>query len=85
VRFAELYASLGRNKRLGNTLLDDSNPGGQDWEVRRYEALCELVPEGTTWEKDDLWEGGEKKSGLTKKHLEVLGWAWSPVQERSLP
>ena len=85
VRFAEMYTSLGRNKRLGNVLLDDSKPEGPDWEVRRYEALCELVPEGSEWEETDLWEGGEKKKGLGRRHFEVVAWGWSPVQERSLP
>lgn len=85
VRFAETYTSLGRNKRLGNVLLDDSKPEGPDWEVKRYEALCKLVPEGKQWSPEDLWEGGEKKAGLSGKHLEVVAWAWSPVQERSLP
>lgn len=85
VRFAEMYTSLGRNKRLGNVLLDDSKPEGPDWEVRRYEALCELVPEGSEWEETDLWEGGEKKNGLGRRHLSVVAWGWSPVQERSLP
>ena len=85
VQFAETYTSLGRNKRLGNVLLDDGKPEGPDWEVKRYEALCKLVPEGMEWKPVDLWESGDKKAGLTKKHLDVVAWAWSPIQERSLP
>ncbi|KAI6857585.1 hypothetical protein KC338_g8047 [Hortaea werneckii] len=58
--FAQRYVHLPKGKRLGNVLLEDSDPTGLDWEGRRYRALCELVPEGkekeTGWGEGELWE-----------------------------
>lgn len=83
--FASLYTELPKNRRLGNVLVDDSKPGEADWEVRRYEALAKLVPEGDEdgkkWDKDRLWDG---EGGLSKEHLTLVAWAWSPVGERGL-
>jgi hypothetical protein len=85
LEFARLYASLPKNRRLGNVLLDDDKPGEADWEVKRYEALASLVPEdmedGKSWEKADLWDG---EGGLSTKHLRLVAWAWSPVGDRGL-
>jgi hypothetical protein len=83
--FASLYVSLAKNRRLGNVLLDDGKPGEADWEVRRYEALDRLVPEGDEdgkiWTEDRLWDG---KGGLSAEHLNLVAWGWSPIGERSL-
>jgi hypothetical protein len=83
--FASLYVSLAKNRRLGNVLLDDGKPGEADWEVRRYEALDRLVPEGDEdgkgWAKDRLWDS---EGGLSAEHLNLVAWGWSPVGERSL-
>lgn len=83
--FSEVYVQLGRNKRLGNVLMDDSKPGEADWERKRYDALCALVPAGkensSGWSDDELWVDGKP----SKKHLEMIAWAWSPVPERKLP
>jgi hypothetical protein len=83
--FASLYVSLPKNRRLGNVLLDDDKPGEADWEIRRYEALNKLVPEGDEdgkgWTEDRLWDG---KGGLSAEHLTLVAWGWSPVGERSL-
>jgi hypothetical protein len=83
--FASLYVSLPKNRRLGNVLLDDDKPGEADWEIRRYEALNKLVPEGDEdgkgWAEDRLWDG---KGGLSAEHLTLVAWGWSPVGERSL-
>ncbi|RMY67218.1 hypothetical protein D0863_07927 [Hortaea werneckii] len=79
--FAQRYAHLPKGKRLGNVLLDDSDPTGLDWEGRRYRALCELVPEGKEkeigWRVGELWDdhvdgggedgGGEDGVGAGKK------------------
>jgi hypothetical protein len=84
-RFIEVYIGLGKNKRLGNVLLDDEEPGGKDWEVERYEALCQLVPEGKEskdgWEYDELWT---EEKDPTVQHLKLIAWAWSPVPGRTL-
>lgn len=83
--FASLYSSLPKNRRLGNVLVDDDKPGEADWEVRRYEALDRLVPEGDEdgkgWAEDRLWDG---KGGLSAEHLNLVAWGWSPVGERGL-
>lgn len=85
LEFAKLYASLPKNRRLGNVLLDDEKPGEADWEVKRYEALASLVPEDKEetkgWDKADLWDGD---SGLTPQHMKLVAWAWSPVGDRGL-
>ncbi|KAI7343685.1 hypothetical protein KC320_g9176 [Hortaea werneckii] len=74
--FAQRYVHLPKGKRLGNVLLEDSDPTGLDWEGRRYRALCELVPEGkekeTGWGVGELWDdhvdgGGEDGVGAGKK------------------
>lgn len=84
--FAKTYVELGKGKRLGNVLVDDSKPAEPDWEAKRYSALCKLVPEGKedagSWELDELWSGDEKATG---RHLKLTAWAWSPVPERKLP
>ncbi|KAI6964691.1 hypothetical protein KC321_g10527 [Hortaea werneckii] len=64
--FAQRYVNLPKGKRLGNVLLDDSNPTGLDWEARRYRALCELVPEG-------MKEEGGKGEGALQ---DGTGWGW---------
>ena len=83
--FASLYVNLAKNRRLGNVLLDDGKPGEADWEVRRYEALDKLVPEGDEdgkgWAEERLWDG---KGGLSAEHLNLVAWGWSPLGERSL-
>jgi hypothetical protein len=85
LEFATLYASLPKNRRLGNVLLDDEKPGEADWEVKRYEALAALVPEDKEetkgWDKADLWDG---EGGLSTEHLTLVAWAWSPVGDRGL-
>ncbi|TKA26818.1 hypothetical protein B0A50_04264 [Salinomyces thailandicus] len=84
--FAGMYVSLGKGKRLGNVLVDDSKPTESDWEAKRYAVLCELVREGKedikSWKNDELWEGDKQVSDL---HLQLIAWAWSPLQERKLP
>ncbi|KAK5124974.1 hypothetical protein LTR85_001164 [Meristemomyces frigidus] len=88
--FAKMYVGLGKGKRLGNVLVDETEPAELDWEVARYAALCEIVPEGkedvVTWEEGELWEekgkGGEKR--LTARHVALIAWGWSPVAERKL-
>jgi len=84
-RFVDVYLGLGKNKRLGNVLLDEGEPGGKDWEVERYEALCALVPKGKDskdgWEYEGLWT--EEKEP-TVGHLKLIAWAWSPVPGRTL-
>ncbi|GAB1732070.1 hypothetical protein NU195Hw_g8925t1 [Hortaea werneckii] len=58
--FAQRYVHLPKGKRLGNVLLDDSDPTGLDWEGRRYRTLCELVPAGKEgvegWGEGELWD-----------------------------
>lgn len=84
-RFVDIYLGLGKNKRLGNVLLDDKEPGGQDWEVERYKVLDGLVKEGQEtkdgWEYDELWT---KEKEPTVEHLKLIAWAWSPVPGRTL-
>ena len=85
-QFAQLYCSLGKGKRLGNVLVDDSKPAEPDWERRRYEVLDGLVPEGQEgeegWKMSELWT---EEREVAEGHLELVAWAWSPVKEGKLP
>ncbi|KAL1582236.1 hypothetical protein WHR41_09103 [Cladosporium halotolerans] len=85
LEFARLYVSLPRNRRLGNVLVDEGEPGGKDWEVMRYEALDGLVEagkeEGGSWEEGELWDG---EGELSEVHARLVAWGWSPVGERRL-
>jgi len=85
--FARVYAFLPRGKKLGNVLVDQTKPMEQDWEAKRYSALCELVLEGDEdwerWAEQQLFknvDGGDVM--LTEKHLHFIAWAWSPVPKR---
>lgn len=84
-QFVEVYIGLGKNKRLGNVLLDDKEPSGKDWEVKRYEALSALVSESKEskegWEYEELWT---KEKEPTVQHLKLIAWAWSPIPGRTL-
>lgn len=85
-QFAKTYCSLGKGKRLGNVLVDDSKPAEPDWERKRYEVLDELVPKGKEvekgWKMSELWTDDREAA---EGHLEVIAWAWSPVAESKLP
>ncbi|KAF2084181.1 hypothetical protein K490DRAFT_68965 [Saccharata proteae CBS 121410] len=81
--FAETYVGLAARKRLANLLTDETKPAEADWERKRYDALCELVDEGKEWDGAELWEDGKGKRA-TRKHLELMAWAWSPVDGRKL-
>ncbi|KAK4549569.1 hypothetical protein LTR36_006566 [Oleoguttula mirabilis] len=89
--FARMYVELGKGKRLGNVLVDETRPAELDWEAGRYGALCALVPEGkeaapALWEEEaELWCGeGDGEREVTAWHLELIAWAWSPLPERKL-
>lgn len=97
--FAEIYTNLPKGKKLGNVLVDESQPGEADWEIRRYQALDRIVPEGMEMEEDkeEEEEKEEKEKGRSWKellwdeegkvsewHLSMIAWAWSPVSERKL-
>lgn len=96
--FAEIYTNLPRGKKLGNVLVDESQPGEADWEIRRYQALDRIVPEGMEMEEEEKEkEEKEKEKGRSWKellwdeegkvsewHLSMIAWAWSPVSERKL-
>lgn len=95
--FAEIYTTLPKGKKLGNVLVDESQPGEADWEIRRYQALDRIVPEGMEEEKEKEKEEEEKEKGRSWKellwdeegkvsewHLSMIAWAWSPVSERKL-
>ena len=81
--FAETYVSLAPRKRLANVLVDPHKPQEPDWERERADTLSKLVPVGQTYSADgkDLWDG----DSLSRKHLTLISWAWSPVPERRLP
>lgn len=88
MQFADVYCELPKGKKLGNVLVDDSKPEEADWEMRRYEALDELVPKGkegevNAWEHSELWSG-EGDGEVSELHLKLIAWAWSPVAERKL-
>lgn len=96
--FAEIYTNLPKGKKLGNVLVDESQPGEADWEIRRYQALDRIVPEGMEMEEEkEEKEEEEKEKGRSWKellwdeegkvsewHLSMIAWAWSPVSERKL-
>ena len=86
LQFAERYVGLAKGKRLGNVLMDDAKPEEADWERKRYDILCGLVPKGKDqakdWTDEELWDGERKVTG---EHLKLIAWAWSPLGERKLP
>ena len=86
LQFAERYIGLAKGKRLANVLVDDAKPEEPDWERKRYDSLCELVPKGKEtvgeWDDDELWDSERK---ITEEHLRLVAWAWSPAGERKLP
>ena len=86
LQFAERYVGLAKGKRLGNVLMDDTKPEEADWERKRYDTLCGLVPEGKDqaedWTDQELWDSERKVTG---EHLKLIAWAWSPLGERKLP
>lgn len=91
--FAEIYTNLPKGKKLGNVLVDESQPGEADWEIRRYQALDRIVPEGMEMEEEEkgkekgrswkelLWD---EEGKVSEWHLSMIAWAWSPVSERKL-
>lgn len=84
-RFAEVYCSLKKGARLANVLVKENNPAGRDWEIERYHALDNLVPEGM--EKEDAWEEGklwDEDKQPTVKHLKMIAWAWTPARARKV-
>lgn len=95
-KFAEIYTNLPKGKKLGNVLVDESQPGEADWEIRRYQALDRIVPEGMEMEEEQEKEGEKEKGRSWKEllwdeegkvsewHLSMIAWAWSPVSERKL-
>jgi hypothetical protein len=84
VRFADLYVTLGKGKRIGNNLLDEKIESSNDWESERYKVLDTLIPVGkeekSGWTDDELWDGKEP----TVEHMRLIAWAWSPVPGRTL-
>jgi len=83
-RFATFYVELGKGKRLGNILVDETTEDGDDWETGRYKVLGKLVPVGkeekSGWTDEELWDGKEP----SVEHLKLIAWAWSPVPGRTL-
>ncbi|KAK5111788.1 hypothetical protein LTR62_004708 [Meristemomyces frigidus] len=89
--FAEMYVSLAPGKKMGNVLVDPLKPTEADWERKRYDALCALVPEekitqgaATSWSARELWTG-EEGGVVSERHLACIAWGWSPVGEGKLP
>ena len=86
IAFAEHYIALAPRKKLGNILVDDTQPAEADLECKRYDRLCELVPEGKEtgdgWEDEELWDQVRK---VTDEHARLIAWGWSPTGERKLP
>jgi len=84
-RFATFYAALPKGKRLANVLVNDKKPMEADWERLRYDSLLCLVPEGkvtaSEWSREELWADAGKVSRI---HLSLIAWAWSPLSERKL-
>lgn len=79
LQFARMYVGLPPKKRLANTLVNDSRPGEEDWEIRRYRALCALVKD--TYDESDLWVHPSKDAQqLTLHHLTMVMWAYSPAK-----
>lgn len=97
-KFAEIYTNLPKGKKLGNVLVDESQPGEADWEIRRYQALDRIVPEGMEVEEEKEKEEEEEEAKrrswkellwdeegkVSEWHLSMIAWAWSPVSERKL-
>ncbi|KIW07990.1 uncharacterized protein PV09_01889 [Verruconis gallopava] len=85
LRFLDVYTRLPTNKRITNVLLNNSEPGGKDWEQERYDVLCRIVPEGkeefSDFTLEELWD---TESQPTDVHLRWIAWGWSPVPHRTL-
>ena len=79
--FAMIYVELGARKRLANTLVDQQHPEREDWEIRRYKHLCDLLPEHEELGADELWQGPERDQKPTAKHLTMIFWGYSPSRK----
>lgn len=85
VEFAGIYVELPKGKRLANVLVNDEQPGGDDWDGLRCKELTRLRDERVEKSlegEDGLWT---EKGGASEWHLRCIAWAWSPVGERRLP
>ncbi|KAF4550292.1 Hypothetical protein D9617_18g034830 [Elsinoe fawcettii] len=78
--FARLYVELEPRKRLANMLVDNAKPEGEDWDIRRYKHLCDLVDEKKKWETEDLWIDERDRRPLGE-HLVLIFWSWSPSKK----
>lgn len=84
-RFAKLYAALEPRKRLANVLVNPASPQGPDWERTRTDTLDSLVPlekEKAGFTDEELWQSENK---VSRHHLQLIAWAWSPVSDKRLP
>lgn len=77
--FAEIYTNLPKGKKLGNVLVDESQPGEADWEIRRYQALDRIVPEGMEMEEEKGEEGSDEKEKGKKKGEKEKGRSWKEL------
>lgn len=79
-KFAEIYTNLPKGKKLGNVLVDESQPGEADWEIRRYQALDRIVPEGMEMEEaKEGEEGADEKEKGKKKGEKEKGRSWKEL------
>ena len=86
-KFARMYSTLSKGKKLGNVLMDDAKPTERDLDRTRYDALNQLVAEGKEesaekWGLSELWNDD---GSISEDHLQLIAWAWSPVKESKLP
>ena len=80
--FARMYTELGARKRLANTLVDIKHPELEDWDIRRYNRLCKLVPEDKEFHMDELWTvGAEPEHKPSQTHLTLILWGFSPSKK----
>lgn len=79
--FADVYVDLAPRKRLANTLVDPVKPENPDWDIERYNRLCELVPDPEQELDDHLWNDD---GSFSRFHLQLVSWAWSPAPMKKL-
>ena len=77
--FARIYIDLPTRKRLANQLVDMKHPEREDWEVRRYNKLCTLMPEDVS-DAAPMWTD-ERAGKPTREHLTMILWAFSPCKK----
>lgn len=59
--------------------MDESQPGEADWEIRRYQALDRIVPEGMEMEEEEKEKEEKEKEKEEEKEEKEKGRSWKEL------